>query len=251
MDFFEGKKGIFLGDSLIQGIGVLPAGTTDAPTEDVVSQLEKILKCEIVNGGFGGTGMSDGCCGFAQMAEAIVTRDFSQPDRMVGQLTNSYPGQGFDGLTIQVEKMKALKKEDIGFVGIAFGSNDWTYGVRMDNPEDPYDSETLLGALRKGIRILMTNLPDAEIYVFTPTYRRWMDGDSDTVKNPQTGLTLREVADQIETVCMELHVPCANMYVRSMTNRFNREHFTVDGTHRNAAGYALLARQYAKFMLSC
>ncbi len=250
MDFFEGKKGIFFGDSLIQGIGVLPAGTKEAPTEDVVSQLEKILKCNIVNGAFGGTGMSNGCCGFPQMVDTLLTGDFTQQYALAERFMRDYPDEGFDGLLVQIERMKALKKEELDFICIAFGTNDWTFGVEPDNPSDQYDGDTLLGALRKGIRDIMTNLPGVEIYVFTPTYRRWKDKDSDTLKNEKTGLSLREVSDMIAKTCKELHIPCANMYVRSLTNVFNWDFYTSDGTHRNAAGYALLAKQYAKFMLS-
>jgi lysophospholipase L1-like esterase len=74
--------------------------------------------------------------------------------------------------------------------------------------------------------------------------------NSDVYANPTSGLYLSQVAEGIAKCCKELHIPCKNMYSESNINEYNWKKYTVDGTHRNEAGYELLGRQYSRFITS-
>jgi lysophospholipase L1-like esterase len=250
----SGETGVCFGDSLTQGVGVLPQNQGAAvPTEDVASVMASILHCNMVNAGIGGTTMSAGAGSFCSLADAITTGNFAEIDSLIETLIANYPGQGFEGLTTQFAKVKALDFVEVDFITVAYGTNDWTAGKAIDNAANPLDKTTVCGGLRYGIKTLLAAFPHLRIYVFTPVYRDGLGAnkeDSDTFKNATSGLLLPEIADGIVEVCNELHIPCKNMYVESNINASNWNHYKADNTHRNAKGYKLLGTQYAKFVAS-
>ena len=237
------------GDSIMQGVGVLPAD--GVPMDDALSVLGKILKMNVVNGGIGGTtfaGNYDGS--FCHIVDAVVSGDWGKIDAHIRTLIEQYPGQGFDGLSLQFAKIKALDFSEVSAVVVAYGTNDWNFGAALDNESDLSDKKTICGALRYGVSRLLTAYPSLKVYVFTPCYRDGLGtGEtSDTYKNATTGLLLSEVGDGIEATCKALHIPCKNMYYSSNLNEYTRDYYLADGTHRNKAGYKLLGTQYAKFI---
>lgn len=249
------KVGVCFGDSLIQGVGVLPQKQGDAlPTKDVVSVMANNLKCTLFNAGIGGSTMTVGNGSFCSVVDAVTSGDFTAIKEHIQTLSKEYAGQGFEGLVAQYNKIQSLDFANVDFVVIAYGTNDWTAGKSIDNSNDLYDKTTVCGALRYGVKELLSKYPHLRLYVFTPSFRSRMGDDkkqtSDEYVNAASGLYLSAIVDGIENCCKELHIPCKNMYNESNINKYNWDSYTVDGTHRNETGYALLGMQYSKFIIS-
>lgn len=238
-----------LGDSLTEGIGVLWYNNPVESENTYPNQLAKILKNKAYNGGIGGSTLCEsGYAPFTMVVDALVSKNFAALDEILNSLT------GVHVVSKQrYEEIKSLDLSSIGFVNIAYGTNDWSTSKELDNLENDEDKNTVCGALRYGVRRLMSAFPNLRIYVFTPAYRYLLgdaqNQDSDNYQN-NIGKYISDYADAIENACKQLHVPCKNMYYESNINASNVATFYSDGVHRNAKGYKLMAEQYAKFILS-
>ncbi len=246
-------KGLFLGDSIIQGVGVLPHNDSLAtPTLDAVSVASKTLNKYILNGGIGGSTYSQYVSSFVTMIDSIISGDYSGLETYIDTLETRFPLEGFDGALTQYKKIKKQDISSLDFIAISFGTNDWYNGTVAYNSSDLYDKTTILDALRYGIKKLQDNYPNLKIFVFTPIYREKLgtnsDQNSDTYKNSE-GITLIQLGEKIESVCSGLNnVYCKNMY--SVITSSTASSYIKDGTHCNEAGYNLLGQEFANFISS-
>ena len=240
--------GVIFGDSIIQGLGVLTAGVI--PTKDCVTVMNKELNTPIYNGGVAGAKFTTGRCSLKTIVDSIVNNSWTTFDTELTAVIAT--NNRLNSATTQFNKIKALNFANVGFIGLAYGTNDWASGMTLDNPNNPLDTTTILGGLRYSVSTLLTNYPQLKIYVFTPCYRDHLGDEpyetSDTYINPTSGLKLTDVCDGIYNCCKELHIPCKNMYYESNLNQYTRDEYLSDYVHRNEAGYKLLGIQYAKFI---
>ena len=142
--------------------------------------------------------------------------------------------------------------DDVKYITLAYGTNDFAGNVTLDNESNKYDITTILGAFRQGIKYLQESHPTIKIYVFTPCFRsRINNGDnknSDDYPNANR-VYLNEICDAIESECKKLGIPCKNMYYSSQVNKYTSTIYLSDGLHRTEVGYKLLGEQYSKFIL--
>lgn len=243
------KVGVGFGDSIMEGFGVLTS-TDKLPTQDCISIMAKELNTPIYNGGVGGARLSAGDCSFVEVVNSIVNNSWTTFNTHLNTLISG--NANMRSAIVQYNKIQALDFDDVDFLLIAYGTNDWTAGRTLDNTNNPLDTNTICGALRYGVSQLLTNYPQLKIYVFTPCYRDHLgtnqDQTSDTYTNPTSGLKLTDVCDAIAETCKELHIPCKNMYYDSCLNQYTRDEYLSDYVHRNAKGYELMGKQYAKFV---
>lgn len=247
--FENGKVGVGFGDSILEGYGVLTSNIL--PTKDPISVMSKLLNIPMYNGGIAGAKLSDNSyCSFVDVVDSIVNNDWTDFDREMYRLINS--DSTISSVSKQYTKIKSLDFNNVDFLVIAYGTNDWAGGNILNNPNSPMNKGTILGALRYCVSTLLTNFPNLKLYVFTPCYRDHLgtnhDQTSDTYVNPTSGLTLPQVCDGIAECCKELHIPCKNMYYESNLNQYTRDEYLSDYVHRNEKGYKLLGEQYAKFV---
>lgn len=246
MMFETGSVGFCFGDSIMQGVGLLKA--PDPPTEDVASQMAPMLGATIYNGGIGGTRLSRTTpASFTEVIDAIVTGDWTAVNARIAELRRKIPE--FEGLQKLYAKIETLDFNAVDFLVISYGANDWSGCAPLDDPADRMNAATYCGALRVGVKKLLTAYPHLRFYFFTPTYRTFEGESADTRRNA-LGLLHSDYADAMVKTCRELHLPCCDLYAQSNTNEWNWHYYTADGSHRNARGYRLLAQQYAKFILS-
>ena len=245
------KKALFLGDSLVQGVGSMY-------NANVVRFAEQILRCDCFNLGIGGGRMSFSALrnkDLHNVLDGVLDNNWQVVDEAI------YTGDT-TGCNVSKEEEYTRFKEyknsyglfNIDFILIAYGFNDWNGEVLLDNEQDELDKSTILGALRSAINRIQTALPRTKLYVVTPSYAHFTNNgsviDTDTVPN-DNGDYLWQVGDEIEKVCKAYHIPCLHQYY---SNNVNSNTYTTyldsGGIHRQVFGYQVLGEQYAKFIMS-
>ena len=237
-----GKKIVNLGDSIF--------GLARAP-EDISTSLSKFTGATVYNCAFGGTHMTNHPSAafnpfcMCNLATAIATGNFSAQDAQVNDsaLQSYYP----EALNL----LKSINFSSVDIVTIAFGSNDFTNGDKLSNAQNLYDKDSFEGALRFSIETILTAFPHLKIYLCTPTYRFWITNgtfayDSDTYVNTSSNLKLPDFVESVKKIGTEYHLPVIDNYNVGI-NKFTRStYFSAnDGTHHNAAGRELIARNMA------
>ena len=236
---FESKKiGVCFGDSITQGNNVYISSNI-TPINDYPSVVGKTLDCTVYNGGLGGSSYSSGrSIDFKNVCDCVVSGNFST-------VIDGISEYGLNASAVlQYNAISKLDFNDVDFISIAFGTNDWNFGA---------SAEGIKSAMRYCISTLLTAYPHLKIYVFTPIYRFNLGGsgqDSDTYVNTASGLKLHDVCDAIIETAKEFNVPCKDMYYSCNINKYNKELYMGDDTHPNANGYALMGEKIAKFINS-
>lgn len=236
--FEGGKTGVFFGDSITQGNNVYIASNI-TPMQDYPSIVKEILDCTAYNGGLGGSTYASGrSIDFKNVCDCVVSGDFSS---IIEGITQYGLNQS---AILQYNAISELDFNNVDFVSIALGTNDWNFGT---------SAEAIKNAMRYCISTLLTAYPHLNVYVFTPIYRFNLNGsgqDSDTYVNTTSGLKLHEVCEAITDTAKEFNVPCKDMYYSCNINQYNKDLYMGDDTHPNANGYALMGEKIAKFINS-
>ena len=236
---FESKKiGVCFGDSITQGNNVYISSSI-TPIYDYPSFIGETLDCTIYNGGLGGSTYSSGrSIDFKNVCDCIVSGDFSTVIDGISQY-------GLNASAVlQYNAISKLDFNDVDFISIALGTNDWSFGA---------SAESIKNAMRYCISTLLTAYPHLKIYIFTPIFRFNLNGsgqNSDTYVNTESGLKLHDVCDAIIETAKEFNVPCKDMYYSCNINQYNKDLYMGDDTHPNANGYALMGKKIAKFINS-
>lgn len=226
------------------------------PPEDISTELERLTGATVHNCGFGGCRMAMhpmtnyGAFSMYKLADAIVSGDWTEQDAAIADTTQAeaVPSYFSEGLAI----LKGLDFSEVDIVTIAYGTNDFTGGINLENADNAYDTNTFAGALRYSVEMLLTAYPHLKIFVCSQTYRFWMDAsnvfteDSDTKTNGN-GVKLTDFVEKTEEVAKEYHLPYINNYDIGM-NKFNRSQYfpATDGTHPLTTGCHLIAAHIAK-----
>lgn len=236
---------VCFGDSRMQGVGNSANKCTNI--------MSKILNCNILNSGFGGTTFSkskdtDGC--FVNIVDAIVSNNWNNMDTFMNNFCTTYPQ--FKYVREFYNKLKTTNFSKVNSVIIAYGTNDWRMGRTLDNSNNNKDTTTILGAFRYCVDKLLTTYPNLRLYVFTPAYRDKLGENKDetcyTFKT--NGLLLNDVNKALQEVSNSYGIPTLNMLENGNVNPYNSTNWLNDGTHCTYEGYDLLGTQYAKFILN-
>lgn len=243
---FHGKTVVCFGDS-ITGNYVI----TDYP-----SIIAEITGATVYNVGFGGCTMV--------YKETEERKDFSMVSLVNSIVNEDFSAQENSGVSITLanddrrnyvpERIATLKNIDwnnVDYITIAYGTNDWNGNYSIDNEENPLDTTSYIGAFRYSIENLLTAYPHIKILVLTPLWRWWDETaggvpyrDSDNYAKG-TGWYLYDYGNALIEACKEYHIPCLDLYYECMMNKFNRYVYfnTNDGTHPNEVGRTLLAEK--------
>lgn len=234
--FETNKIGVFFGDSITQGNNVY---ITEAvtPFEDYPSVVGRLLNCTVYNAGIGGSTFSSGrSIDLKNVCDCVVSGDFSS---VISGITD----YGLNKSAIlQYNAISELDFNNVDFVSIALGTNDWNFGATK---------EAVKTAMEYCIDKLLTAYPHLKIYVFTPIYRFNIGNsgqDSDTYENTTSGLKLHDICDAIIETAQKFNLPCKDMYYNCNINKYNKTLYMGDDTHPNAQGYALMGDKIGKFI---
>jgi len=219
----------------------------------VPTQLEKILGKTTYNAAFGGTcaarleqesplDYTRGMFSLVALAKAVEATDFgAQQSVFMRESNTEYYAEVIDGLEkIDFSRVKIFVIQQC--------LNDYHAGVPVDDPEDPYNEYTFLGALRVAVRSLKRVNPDARIVLVTPTFI-WYPGDNATCQEVDYGGGLLEDYVNAEI----LFAGEAGIDVIDLFHEFfpheqweDWKLYSRDGMHPNEAGREKIALRLAE-----
>ncbi len=139
------------------------------------------------------------------------------------------------------EPIKAVDFNEVDYLVIAYGLNDFFSRVQI-YPEDMYDMNTYVGALRHGVVKMQEAYPEMKIILIGPTYcEAYADPNVDSLEMYAEAAAM--VADEYDTYFMD-------MYHNMGINGENMDQYLEDGIHLNAEGRKIYAEDVAQLILS-
>lgn len=156
-----------------------------------------------------------------------------------------------------LEELKSIDFNNVDFITISYGTNDYTGGNKVDNKENKFDTTTFAGALRQGLSVFMKKYQNVSVLVCTPTYRMWFNEDktfkedSDTLDYEGTGTLIDYVEKTIE-VSKEFKNPVLDCYFGMGVNKYNYSKALTypDGVHHDLNGRKIFGEYIAKKLIS-
>ena len=223
----------------------------------IPAQLQRMLGKELYNAALGGTAMArqaedrrldypKGALSLAGLTESVRAGDFGpQQGVKMRESATDYFSEVIDGL-------EQVDFSQVDTVLIQYGVNDYHAGTAIENPQDPYDEYTYLGALRRAVRSLREVNPALRIVLVTPTYA-WLIY-SEPLKTyeelDQGGGTLDDYVNAAIRAAQELDIEVIDVYhdFYPHENWEDWELYTTDGLHPNEAGRRKLAERIAEVL---
>lgn len=220
----------------------------------VPAQLQELLGREVYNAALGGTAMgrqahgrrqddSGNCFSMIELIKAVEAGDFGvQRSVMISERTVEYFPEVIEGLS-------EVDFSHVDTVLLEYGINDYHGETRIQDPEDPYDVYTFLGALRTVVESLRRVNPGLRIVLVTPTYAWYVYSDERrTYDETDRGEgTLRDYVEAELRAAEELDVEIIDVYHDFYPHEDweDWELYTIDGIHPNEAGRRKLAEHIA------
>ena len=233
MSKLAGKTIVNFGDSIF--------GNTRGATS-VSGQIAAATGATVHNCGFGGCRMSKhsgywDAFSMYNIVDAIISKDFTAMETGANASDTSCPSY----FKQTVELLKTIDFNEVDYITIAYGTNDYTAGKNLDVGKGDKNIDAFAGALRYSIERLLTNFPHIKLLICTPIWRWWEDENgitSDTKYYNAEQNTLIDFKNKVIEVCEEYHVPYLNGYDNVGINEFTKRYYftSPDGTHPNANG---------------
>lgn len=170
----EDKICVCFGDSLT---------ASNSNKNDYPSVLANKTGMEVINLGFSGTRVSNitseeeyeayNAFSLTELTYSITKQDFYLQDlhkenEVFTDTDTSY----------KTELLKTISFDDVDYITLCYGMDDIRkYSAPLDDPSNPLNPETFLGALRYSIELIQNKYPDIEIILLTPVYRQLSAAD--------------------------------------------------------------------------
>lgn len=223
----------------------------------VPAQLETMLGKSVYNTGLGGTCAArteqnttldyiGGTFSLVALAKAVEADDFGVQQSVVMRESNTeYFAEVIDGL----EKLDFTK---VDIILIQQGLNDYHGGVPIENPGDPYDEHTFLGALRVAVNSLKSRSPEARIVIVTPLFTWYTDEKrQDTCETEDYGGGVLEDYVNAEIAFAEdMGIEVIDLYHDFFPHDEWEDWklYSRDGMHPNEAGREKMAGKIAEYL---
>lgn len=228
------------------------------PPNDISTYISKLTGGTVYNCGFGGltagTHYSQYYDPFAlhSLADSIYSGDWSVQDAAVTAGAGVIP----DYFADTVDLLESLDFTKVDMITIAYGTNDWNFGMAMDNSNNNKDLTTYAGALRYSIEKILAVYPHIKIFLCTPIFRVMLDssyvvtGDSDTATNIN-GKKLTDFIEKLKAVALEYHLTYIDNYYGLGINIKNWLYYfkNTDGTHPIITGCHLIAEHMSQVLM--
>lgn len=224
----HGKTVVCFGDSLFG----MYRGDTSA-----TAFVAELTGATVYNVGFGGCRMSvhptSGYAAFSMwaLADALATDTWTTQDAQASSGSDYFPEQ--------LALLKSIDFQDVDYIVIHYGTNDFQGNVQIDDNQSPMSISTICGALRYSLDKLMSTFPDIQIFVSLPVFRYWTSGSDVSYSDDHTNtndVTLPDVNRALANVAYDFHVPVIDNYYGMSVNKYNASSYYVDGTHHNELG---------------
>ncbi|MDF2510475.1 MAG: hypothetical protein K0S04_341 [Herbinix sp.] len=248
-----GKTIVMFGDSIYYPM-------TEGKT--IPQNIQELTEANVYGVAFGGCRMSIhdkywDAFSMYNIADAIVTNDFTLQNEAITEMEKG----NVNGMPLDfkntLELIKSIDFNDVDYITIGYGTNDYTAGKALENSSDYEDVNTYAGALRHSLKTIMGAYPHLKILILTPTYRFWdvdgkYDKDSDSLYFNEQKDTLDKFVDEAKIISKEFKIPALDLYNELGINRYNRLYYidTADGTHHNENGKVRISEIIASALLS-
>lgn len=235
-----------LKDKTIVNFGDSIIGNAKPPT-DISSHLALLTNANVLNQGYGGTSMTKhpltayNPFSMCNLVDAIISRDFSTQESQLANVPEYF--------TERLNNLKGISFDNVDYVTLSFGTNDWGNTYPGDNQSNEFDKKYFISATRYVCSEIWANYPNVKILITTPTYRYGLgvneDEDSDT--HLRGSYSLLEWVESAKVIGKELKVPVLDNYNEANINKYNRDYYfdVGDETHPNETGRKLLAGRFA------
>ena len=176
------------------------------------------------------------------LAVAMGAEDFGvQQSARLRESNMEYFPEVIDGL-------EGIDFNKVQIILIQHGINDYHAGTLIDNPENPYDVYTFLGAIRRAVAAFRGKNPQVRIVLVTPAYTWYTATGLTCEETDQGGGVLEDYVNAEIRLGEELGIEVVDLYHDCLPheNWWDWETYTRDGLHPNEAGRKLLSQKIAE-----
>lgn len=241
---------VFLGDSIF----AQERGDTSIPA----LVAEGLDTQGMINCSFGGTMLSRGKSDAERAGEDVGVTESSKTLLSMVALTHAMAGEDFGAqqtltsreaaliyLSYTIDIMEQIDFHKVGTLIFNHGLNDYHNGVKLDNPEDPYDEHTYGGALRTCLSILQQEYPQLRIIFVTPSYTWYLLEQKNCEEMDFGQGTLDEYVELAIRICGEYGVEVVDVFHGLYENEGMDSSWTygTDGIHPNEHARRLIAQE--------
>lgn len=235
-------------DVVVMGDSIIGKGRGDGSVDEY---FEKYSGMTMVNGAFGGNCASVGehadrysyheeSINLYNLAKAAGYRDFGVQwaDLAASQTKVAYFEEA-------LSELSAADLNQTRILLLAFGTNDYTTGKKLDDPDDPYNVKTYGGALRYAVELFQETYPDLKVVLVTPLFCHLSEREN-CFGEDFGGGTLDQYAEKEKEIAAEYGLDVIDVLEDVGINETNYEDYLEDGMHLNEAGRELYARFLAE-----
>ena len=159
---------------------------------------------------------------FWKIADAIVAGNYTDAKAAAAELTSNFAN------------IDNVNWSAVDYVTVAYGTNDLAFGAAIDNESNLFDTATICGALRYGIKAINSAYPNIRFKVLGVLYR-----NADSV-------SMTKIVECNEALRAAAAYVGAEFVGGYGINAGNSGTFLYDGTHPNANGNARIAETLAR-----
>lgn len=200
----------FLGDSITEGVGA------SAPELCYVSQVGKMLGCEVINYGMGGTRIA------RKKEGSIIHRH-----------------------DIDFNLRTALLDKTVDRIFVFGGTNDMGHGDAVMGEKGDLSVYTFHGAVNTLFTTLIDMYGKEKVVVILPM-QRW---NMNVRTNPVTGKHLKEYVQIIKEYVNLYNLKCIDLFNEGLPEPpEGQSEYFVDGLHPNDKGYNFIAEKICEFI---
>ncbi|MCI9142465.1 MAG: SGNH/GDSL hydrolase family protein [Lachnospiraceae bacterium] len=220
----------------------------------VPERLEELLGKTVYNAALGGTCMARieddrrmdyprGTLSLAGLTKSVWADDF----RVQQTVTVRMRENNTEYFAEVINGLEAIDFSTVEIVLLQQGINDYHAGVPIENPEDPYDEYTFLGALRSSVKALRETNPELRIVLVTPLYTWYVTGLT-CEEADQGGGVLEEYVEAELQAAEELEIEVIDVYHDFSPHEKweDKDLYMRDGLHPNEAGRERMAQKIAQ-----
>ncbi|MGN0412020.1 MAG: SGNH/GDSL hydrolase family protein [Lachnospiraceae bacterium] len=219
----------------------------------VAALLEKELgNAMVYNLAIKGSQAADTGAGDAAGAE--TDSGIGAEDTSLIAMTEYITGKRECALPDDVEAKNILPEvpyEEMDYVILAYGLNDYFAGVKQKNPNDYYDVTTYSGALCSGVMALQEVCPDAVFVIVSPTYCQGYSYGQvihESTSHDFGGGTLIDYTASAKAVSASFNAIFINSYDDMNISIHNGEKYLIDATHLTEYGRKKYAENVANYI---